>query len=169
MPDTPLFPHLPADARCWIYVADAPLDEATQEALLQHLSAFFKTWSSHQQPVEGAATIRDDRFLIVAATLEDGTISGCGIDSLTHAIDDAASDLGAEWAPALNVCYRDADGNVRSVSRNTFRTRVKEETVTAQTSVFDPSLNTLDAVRKGFEQPAGDTWHARIFRIPTLA
>lgn len=169
MPDTPLFPALPGDARCWIHVADTPLDADTQATLLDHLSGFFETWTSHQRPVAGNATLRDDRVLIVAATLNDGDISGCGIDGLTHAIDDVATSNNIRWMPALHVLYRDADGHLQSVSRATFRQRVDDGRVTTETPVFDPSLTTLADVRERFEQPAGASWHGRIFQIPTPA
>lgn len=164
-----LFPDFPSEARCWIYAAAHPLDADTQTALLDHLNAFFDTWTSHQRSVTGAAAIRDDRFLLVAATVPDGTISGCGIDSLTHAVEDAAEDMGLAWAPALHVWYRDDTGQVQSVSRPAFRSLVQEEVVTATTPVFDPSLTTLSEVRSSFEQPAGDSWHGRLFRIPAPA
>jgi len=169
MPNISLFPDLPGDARCWIHVADTPLDADTQTVLLDHLSDFFETWTSHQRPVTGRATLRDDRVLIVAATLDDGAISGCGIDSLTHTIDDVAASKQVRWMPALHVLYRDADGHLQSVSRTTFRERVDDGHITAETPVLDPSLTTLADVRDRFEQPASASWHGRIFRIPTPA
>lgn len=169
MPDAPLFPEMPTNARCWIYAADSRLDAATQEALHARLTSFLEGWTSHQRAVHGAVTIRDDRFLMVAAYVEGGDVSGCGIDSLVHAVDEAAAPLGISWARALSVFYRDADGRVQAASRGDFRAQVQEGTVTARTPVFDPSLTTLGAVRSRFEQPAGDSWHARLFRIPTPA
>jgi hypothetical protein len=96
-------------------------------------------------------------------------VSGCGIDSLVHAVDEAAAHLGISWASALSVFYRDADGHVQTASRADFRAQVQAGTITARTPVFDPSLTTLGAARSRFEQPAGDSWHARIFRIPAPA
>lgn len=171
MADSTLFPDLPDEARCWVYTSAAPLSASTQEALSEQVRSFLEDWSSHNRPVRGAATVLYDRFLVLAATLEgDGDISGCGIDASTHAIDEAADTLGVEWAPSLHVVYRTSDGTVEAVSRSTFRTQVEEGTVTASTVVFDPSVTTLGEVRSGeFEQPAGESWHARIFRIPEPA
>lgn len=167
MADLSAFSSLPDDARVWIHAADAPLSDATQAALLDRLSAFMDDWTSHQRAVEGAATLLHDRFLVVAAATASGDISGCGIDDLTHAVDDVASALDIAWVPALHVLYRAPDGAVVAASRRTFQTRAEEGTLTPETSVFDPSLTTLGALRAGeFERPARDSWHAQMLPAP---
>lgn len=162
-----LFPMLPDAARCWVYVAERRLTDAEQTALLEALQAFFEGWASHGRPVQGAATCLDDRFLVVAGTLtQEGTLSGCGIDASVHAVEEAAQRLGVTWASPLRIFYRDGDA-VISLPRPTFKKCVADGTVTAETHVFDVSLTTLGQLRSGaFEQPAGASWHARVFRIP---
>ena len=163
-----LFPALPDDARCWIYVADSPLTEAEQTSLLGALDTFFAGWASHGRPVQGAATCLDNRFLVVAGVIaQGGDLSGCGIDASVHAVEESAHRLGVTWASPLLVFFRDADATVQSLPRSAFRKLVADGTVHAETRVFDVSLSTLGQVRGGaFEQPAGASWHARIFRIP---
>ena len=161
------FPALPDDARCWIYTAERPLTATEQNTLLETLTTFFDTWTSHSRPVQGNAVIVDDCFLIVAATLAAGDISGCGIDKSVHAVETAAQEMGFGWVSPLQVFYRDANGVVQHVSRPSFRRLVGDGIVTADTPVFDVSLTTLGLLRTGaFESPAGRSWHARIFRIP---
>ena len=167
MADLSAFSALPDDARLWIHAADAPLSDATQTALLDRLSAFIDEWTSHQRAVKGAATLLHDRFLVVAAATRNGDISGCGIDDLAHAIDDAASTLDIAWVPSLHVLYRDAEGTVVATSRRTFQQRADQGSVTADTPVFDPSLTSLGALRNGqFERPARDSWHAQLLGTP---
>lgn len=165
------FSDLPDDARLWIHPAAAPLSDTTQTALLDHLSAFIDGWTSHQHPVQGAATVLHDRFLMLAAVRADGgDISGCGIDEATRAIDEAATRLDIDWVPSLHVIYRTDDGSVAAVPRPTFQKQVDAGTVTTDTKVFDPSLTTLKALRNGdFEQPAGESWHGRLFSLPAAA
>lgn len=170
MPYADLFPALPDDARCWIYAAEHPLSEAEQQALLDELNAFFDGWTSHGRPVQGAATILDGQFLVVAGTIPGGDISGCGIDASVHAVEAAAARQGVAWASPLRIFYRHADGTVRHVTRGAFRRSVAAGEVTAETLVFDVSLTLLGAMRGGgFEQPAGQAWHARVFKIPQPA
>jgi len=166
MPTDELFPSFPDAARLWAYATADTLSEADEAAIQDDLGAFISDWSSHGRPVRGAVHIQDQRFILIAATLKGGDISGCGIDASVHAVEDIASARGIQWVPALHVIYRDADGTVQSVARSTFRALADEGTVTADTPVFDPSITSVGAIRSGqFEQPAGDAWHARAFDL----
>jgi hypothetical protein len=164
------FAPLPDTARLWIYAAADPLAAADEDAIRQTIKAFMDDWSSHGRAIRGAMHIQDQRFILIAATLDDRDVSGCGIDASVHAIEDIAAKRDIRWVPALHVLYRDADGAVQHVSRSAFRTLANEGTVTAATPVFDPSITTVEALRAGqFEQPAGDAWHARAFDLPQPA
>ncbi len=166
-----LLPDLPQAARVWIHPATAPLTEETQATLLERLRAFVERWSSHNQAVRGGAAILHDRFVILAGARMDGSDpSGCAIDDATHAVDEAAEALGIEWVPSLHVLYRTEDGPIAAVSRAEFQNRVEAGTITVDTTVFDPSVTALGAVRNGpFEQPAGQSWHAEAFALSNPA
>lgn len=183
MTSSALFPDLPGDARVWVRPSTEPLSDAVQSDLVARLRAFIDTWQSHGRPVNGDVAVLGDRLLVLAARLDapdgsdgpdgpadGGAISGCGIDASVHAIDEAAAALGIDWAPALHVVYRDADGAVQTAARPAFRALVGDGAVTGDTVVFDPSVTTLQQVRDGdFEAPARSTWHARVFQIPEPA
>jgi len=165
-----LFPDLPDAARCWVHTAAAPLTDETTDALETRIESFIEGWSSHGRSVTGRVSVLENRFLILAATLADGSISGCGIDGAVHAIEEAAADLQIDWMPALHVVYRGPDGSIETAPRPAFRARVEDGEITADTPVFDPSLTELGEIRSGsFEQPAGASWHARAFSIPQTA
>ncbi len=162
-----LFPNLPDHARLWVYVVTEPLSDPVQAQLKQQLGAFLDGWTSHQRSVRGQATVQEDRIVMIAATVDGGSVSGCGIDASVNALEEAAGDLGISWASPLDIVYRDASGRVCVTSRPAFRTLVSSGDVTGDTPVFDPSITRLDALRSGeFERPASDSWHNRIFQIP---
>src|SRR5690606_30936818 len=77
--------ELPDEARIWIYPTDRELTAADQQALIEGLEDFLESWESHRRPVDGAAAILHARFVVIAATLADGDMSGCGIDASVHA------------------------------------------------------------------------------------
>lgn len=166
-----LFPDLPAAARVWIHPAASTLSDDTQAALLTPLNAFIDEWTSHEKNVRGDVDILYDRFLILAGARSDRSDpSGCAIDDATRAVDQAAANAGVEWVPSLYVLYRSSDGNTKAVSRSTFQDHIDEGLITTNTTVFDPSVTTLGAVRSGdFEQPAGESWHAKAFSFPEPA
>lgn len=166
MPYDHLFPTLPDDARCWVYVADRPLRDAQQANLLGRLQAFFDEWTSHGQRVRGAATFMDDRILLLAAAVPGGDLSGCGIDKSVHAIEAAAQQHAFSWISPLQVVWREAAGTLQHGPRSAFRQLVKQDMVDGATPVLDLSVDTLGAVRDGrFEQPAHQSWHGRVFRL----
>jgi hypothetical protein len=161
-----LFPDLPDSARCWVYVADRPLTDTQQENLLEQLHAFFDAWTSHGTRVQGAATLCDDRVLLLAADVPDGDLSGCGIDKSVHAIEAAAQQQDFNWLSPLQVVWRNAEGRLQHGSRSAFRALARDGAVDGTTPVFDLSVSTVGALREGqFEQPAHQSWHGRIFRL----
>ncbi|NBC18146.1 MAG: hypothetical protein GVY18_12615 [Bacteroidetes bacterium] len=161
-----LFPDLPDDARCWVYVADRPLTEAQRTDLLGQLRAFFTDWTSHGARVRGDAVLRDDRILLLAADVPGGDLSGCGIDKSVHAIEHAAQEHDFSWLSPLQVVWRDGDGQLQHGARSTFRALARDGGVDGMTPVIDLSVDTVGALRNGqFEQPAHQSWHGRVFRL----
>jgi hypothetical protein len=170
-PSSTLLSDLPDAARVWIHPATESLSAETQDALLKRLRAFVERWSSHDQAVKGGAAVLYDRFVILAGARVDGADpSGCAIDDATRAVDEAAGALDIDWVPSLHVLYQTDDGTIDAVSRSTFQDRVGIGSITTDTTVFDPSVTTLGAVRHGdFEQPAGQSWHADAFSLSNPA
>ncbi len=164
-----MFPTLPSDARLWIFTADRALSAADQSQLHDELSEFVAQWASHGRPVLGDVALSDDRFVLVAANLAGG-VSGCGIDSLVHAVEQAGAARGIRWVDGLHIVFRDEDGAVEVLPRPAFRQRVRDGAVTTETPVFVTTLDTVGALRDGgLERPAGTTWHGRTFRLPEPA
>lgn len=166
-----LLPALPDDARVWVHPTTAPLPEDVQTAVLERLDAFVDEWTNHQQNVRGGTAVLHDRFIILAGIRADGdSPSGCAIDDASRVINAVAETAGIEWVPSLHVIYQTEDGTIAAVSRGTFQTRVEAGAITTETTVFDPSVTTLGEIRNGaFEQPAGQSWHANAFSLPTPA
>lgn len=166
-----LFPDMPDDARLWIHITNRPLTDEEQRALTNRIRQFAEGWTSHNRPVRGAVEMVDDRVLLIAATIDEGpAISGCGIDAVTHAVEEAAQALKFDWASPLDVFYRDDDGRLQQCSRSEFRTRIENEGLTTETIVLDPSVMNVGELREGaVEQPARSAWHARVFDLPEPA
>lgn len=168
-----LFSSLPDAARLWVYPTDRPLTDTEIATLTHCLDTFLDDWQSHGRPVEGAAEVRDRRFVLLAAQLADqasGDVSGCGIDASVHVLESFAEERDLDWASGLQVFYRDRQGEVHSVTRPEFKGLAEEDVVDAATPVFDLSVKTVAALREGrFEHPAGEGWHAEAFPLGPAA
>ena len=160
-----LSPSLPDDARLWIFTADRTLTAEDQAQLLDDLNRFVAQWASHGRPVPGDVAIHEDRFVLVGGHLEGG-VSGCGIDSLTHAVEEAGTERGIRWVDGLSIVFRDSEGTIHVLPRPAFRQLVRDGAVTGATLVFDTTVQTVGDLREhGLERPARLTWHGRVFRL----
>lgn len=156
---------IPDSARIWINPSNRELTAEEQEQILDAISDFIASWSSHGRKVVAEAAIVDDRFVVTAAHVPGGDVSGCGIDASVHALGGIAESLGFEWAPALDVFFRNDEGVVQ-VDRGTFARLASRGEVTSETIVFDTSLTTMGDWRSGrFEIPARQSWHGRVYRF----
>jgi hypothetical protein len=68
----------------------------------------------------------------------------------------------------LQVAYEDPGERVQVVSRATFRALARDGRVDASTPVFVTTLDSVGALRaQGLRQPAGQSWHGRVFKLAT--
>jgi len=164
---TPLDP-LPDDARLWLFALDGPADEVLPAVL-----AWLPSWTSHGRPVRAGATVAHDTVLAVGAAISpeelNAGISGCGVDAMQHAVEDAARAAGRALLPALLITWEDADGRWQSGGRPAFRRAIAGGDVGPATRVLDLTPTTVGALRHdGVVRPAGEAWTGRLFGL-TLA
>lgn len=163
-----LLPSLPADARVWLFASARLLSHEEQEAVLAQAQLFLGTWTSHGMPVQGETELLYDCALAVGACIAqeelNAGVSGCGIDSLTHAVEAIAARLGFDWTEALEILYFGAEGAPQTVSRSEFRRRVKAGVVTPESFVLDLTSTSLGELRtNGIKRRVADTWLAGVF------
>ena len=164
-----IFSTLSETARLWIYSTDIALSGDQKDRINSQLDLFLQNWQSHGRKVHGEAAILHDRFIIIGAEIPDADISGCGIDASVHALETIGQQSGFNILSGLLIFYRDPNGGIVHTNRSTFRKLVQSEDITADTIVFDPSLTHLKQFWEGnFELRAKDSWHATVFRIPSM-
>ncbi len=156
---------LPDAARVWLFALDGPA-----EAVLPAVASWLPSWASHGRPVEARAEAVAERVLAVGAVISpeeiNAGVSGCGIDTMRHAVDAAVASAGRALAPALSVTFREADGAWQTASRPTFRRLVAEGAVLAGTPVVDVTPETVGALRAvGAVRPAAEAWTGRAFGL----
>jgi hypothetical protein len=165
-----LLPSLPDHARLWVFTASRALAPMAQDSVMARVRAFLPEWVSHGRPVAAEAAFLHDRALVVGALLaqDEGDISGCGIDAMTHAVE--ASAEGFSWLDGLHVTVRRGDEGFEAMPRATLRRLAREGAVAADTEVLDAALPTVGALRKGgLARPLGATALGRALGVPTPA
>ncbi|HKS06259.1 MAG TPA: hypothetical protein VJR92_08110 [Gemmatimonadaceae bacterium] len=158
------FDSLPADARVWVFASDRPLDDAGSRALLDEVDAFLAQWNAHGHTLRCARDWRDSRFLAIGVDQSTAGASGCSIDGMFRTLQRLQPTVGASLLPAGRVYWRDAAGAIETAPRARFVALSAEGRITAETHVFDTTVETADAWRTGFERLARDTWHRSLVK-----
>jgi hypothetical protein len=166
LPSVP-FASMPDAARVWVFGATQPVLGADAEHLLPFVDGFLRNWVAHGVPVVGGCDWIYDRFLMVAADEHASGVSGCSIDALFRSLKQVESDIGVSLLDASVVFYRDPSGEVQAATRDAFRGLVSMGEVEDHTIVFDNTVGSIGAIRRGeWERPFRESWHARAFRLP---
>ncbi len=160
---------LPDTARVWVFGATEPLPGAQRDALDAELTGFVRSWAAHGSQLMGAHEVVLDTFVIVAVDENLHGASGCSIDAMTRRLGELEDALGVSLLQGGLVWYRAPSGDIVSCSRSEFKIRSEQGEIDAATRVFDPTIQTLGALRSGeFERAASESWHARMLS-PTRA
>lgn len=159
---TPLLPSLPDDARLWLFAFDGPADD-----VLPAVRGWLPSWTSHGRPVHADAAVVHDTVLAVGAAITpaelNAGISGCGVDAMQHAVEEAARASSRALLPALLITWMGADGWWRTGGRPSFRRAAASGDVGPATPVLDLTATTLGALRRdGIARPAGEAWTGRL-------
>ncbi|MDH3732733.1 MAG: hypothetical protein OEU54_04330 [Gemmatimonadota bacterium] len=154
---------LPDSSRIWVFGATEPLTEAQRTALDANLTGFVRTWAAHGSQLLAAHAIVDGSFLVVAVDESQQGASGCSIDVMVRHLAELERALDFVVLDGARIWYRTGAGDIVSCERSEFQTRSEQGEIDAATRVFDPTIQTLGALRTGaFERRAGDSWHARL-------
>jgi hypothetical protein len=160
------FELLPDDARLWVYGFDRKMDAETRSRVAADLETFVADWTSHDEPVQGAFEIVEDRFVLLAGWCDDG-LGGCSIDSSVGVIRSFKEKYGLDGFNRDLVFYRNDAGDVEAAFRREFQNEVDAGRITDDTVVFDGTIHFLGDLRRGgFATSFGNCWHARVFVPP---
>lgn len=158
------FESLPPNARVWVFGASVVLNEEARKQLLLVVDEHLSQWRAHGVPLTCSRDFRDGRFLAVGVDEAATGASGCSIDGLFRTLQSLQGMLGASLVGGGIMFYRDASGVVQVADRSGFVELVKAGVVTADTPVFDLTIDTVGRWRESFEKRVADSWHARVLK-----
>ena len=158
------FESLPPNARVWVFGAGDVLDDVHSKQLLSIVDEHLSQWRAHGIPLQCSRDFRDNRFLAVGVDEAATGASGCSIDGLFRTLTAMLTLLGTSLVGGGVFFYRDEHGTVQAVDRSAFVELVKSRAVTADTQVFDLTIDTVGRWRESFEKRAAESWHARVLK-----
>ncbi len=167
-PRETILPDRSNQARLWVIPLEGTHTDL--QNLLAQVQLFLEGWTSHSRAIQSSAVLHSNRFLLIAGEITGGTISGCGIDSLMNAVKEISGNHHCRVLSSMFIYYRAEHGGIDFASRSQFRKMMAQDLIPPETSVFNPGIYTLNALRAGeFELPLCNSVYARIFRISTTA
>ena len=164
MPLVP-FDSLSDESRVWVFAAEPALDDGQAAGLLSVADDFLRQWAAHGSPLTCGRDWREARFLVIGVDPTVADASGCSIDGLYRKLAEFEKQSGASLLSRDNVFYRDAEGEVRSASRDEFAALSSTGAISTQTTVFDTSITSLGEWRERFELPAAGSWHRALLTV----
>ncbi len=163
------FEQLPETARLWIYGADRPLSDPEKREIATQLERFLAEWTAHKQDLCAAWQILHDFFILIGVDESQLAASGCSIDALSRFLRGLEERFELRLVDThARVFYRDAGGAVRCVERAAFKILTQTQAVTADTRVFDNTIQSVGLLRAGrWEVPMRESWHWHAFATKT--
>lgn len=158
------FEDLPDHSRVWVFGSDRTLDADQAKTLMSTVDPFLQQWKAHGEELTVGHDWRAGRFLTIAVDQTTAGASGCSIDGLFRALTSLESKLGASMVTSGLIFYKDSNGAVQSVDRETFTELGGKREISAETRVFDTTVTSLAEWRARFELALKDSWHAKLAR-----
>lgn len=156
----PAFETLSATSRIWIYQSSRELAFTEAEQLSNALEDFITGWNSHGNELKGAFEIVENRFIVIAVDESVAGASGCSIDSSVRVLQEFGQQHGIDLMDKSHVNFKSGE-NIQTVPFTQVKGLVAAGTISANTLVYDISLNQLDNYLQGWPKPASVTWISR--------
>jgi hypothetical protein len=154
--------QLVSESRIWIYGAERALTSEETIYIKTKLQEFVSNWVSHRRELKAAADILHHRFIVIAVDETKAEASGCSIDGSVHFLQGLGAEMGIDFFNRMRFSYRDAQGDIHTVSREEFKELYRNGKLENDSIVFDPLVKELGELRQIFERPLEDSWHSRM-------
>ncbi|MBK8442683.1 MAG: hypothetical protein IPL35_04350 [Sphingobacteriales bacterium] len=155
------FPQLSSEARVWIFQIHRNLS-AHEIAPIQNLvQNFAAAWQSHGKPLNAAATVLQERFIVIAADEQNNKAGGCSIDGMTRFLQDIEQTFDIAVFQRTQVAYRQADGSIADFHFNDAQHLLQDGTLTPDTLIYNITVHTKAEAEAHFLQPLRHSWLAK--------
>lgn len=139
----------------WIFQLSADLSPEQENAVNAGVKLFLGNWKSHGHPVTGTGGVKHHRFIILQA--EEGSTSGCSIDSMTREMEQILSALKLQLLDSAHILYRRPDESLGQIHFREVKTAIENGILSPETIIFDISMGQTSDLNR-FELPLSQSW-----------
>lgn len=148
---------LPDHSRVWIYQSDRKLTAEEQNYLLEKGEEFTSTWAAHGHELTAQMTVLLDHFVVIVLDEMVESASGCSIDKSMKFILNCQKELGINFTNRL-ISAMYINGSVELLQYNETRLGLENGKISAETLVFDNTIQYLSILKVSWLKPLKDTW-----------
>lgn len=149
--------------RIWIYQANRILTSQEAVWLEKALKGLVAQWNSHGTDLAANAELRYNLFIILMVDDELTPASGCSIDSSVHFLKKVEEHLGITLFDRMNIAFRNAEGQISTVTRAEFEQLLSSGQVNHNTPVFNNLIQDYRQLESAWEVPMHASWHVKVF------
>jgi hypothetical protein len=157
-----LMSHLPDESRIWIYTASREFTEGESQEVNELGKTFVGNWKAHGSAIAADCLVVYNRFIVIAANEEVAGVSGCGIDSSVRFMQELEKKFQIVLLDKLNIGYKNAEGAVIVEPMISFRDKMDNGEIDAETIVFNNLVENLGMLRSSWEVPLKESWHNQL-------
>jgi hypothetical protein len=150
------------NSRVWIYQADRNLAPNELPLIEERLATFTATWEAHGKALKARAEIRYNRFIILMVDETQAPVTGCSIDKSVALLKTIEQEFNLNLFDRMQIAYRDENG-IQVCSKDAFEEFIAKGLVNENTLVFNNLAQTYGTLQNGWEVPAKQSWHLKLF------
>lgn len=154
------FESLPETAKVWIYPASRKFYKEEVATVEEKVKAFVSEWKSDDTNFKASYQFLYDRFIIVLAEDEEGSLTNQDVDALVGFILNLQMEYELELLDKMNVCFKQGEF-VQYKEIKEFKKLLKSKSVSKKTIVFDNLIQTKEELEHFWEVPITESWYNR--------
>lgn len=153
--------------KIWVFGFRSVLNSEELDSISESLNTFLQSWNAHGALISSSFGFFKNQFLYISVYKESEEPSGCSIDSLFLKVSEIAKLFSLELFSEDEIIFFNGDFFI-SISREDFKVKVSEGSVSSETLVADLSIREVssnDNLDDLVIKPAKNSWHKTAFKL----
>lgn len=155
------YSDFPNESKIWIYQTDRELMSSEVKQIKEDGAQFVSQWAAHGSQLKAAFDVLHKRFIVLVADETQAAASGCSIDASMKFIKHLEKCFDLNLFDRMQVAY-EQDGEVKTADLSSFEQMIQASEITADTIVFNNTIQTFKEFHDKWRVPVQESWHARM-------
>lgn len=152
-----LLPSFSQGSRVWIFQSTQLLSIPQAIQIEDHLEQFLKSWTSHNDKVEGYANLFFGYFLIFIAQEQQTKIGGCSADTLFHFVQQLEQQQNLSFLNRQLQAFVIKD-KIQTIPFSQIEYAYKNDFINDDTLYFNNAVHSLKELKTEWIQTVKSSW-----------